>query len=98
MGKANTTAELELEVSDVSAQKVFKVANAPTDNTVGELIREMVGRMNLPSNDSSGAPLSYTARLERDGGRSLHAQERIGDVLESHDRLTLQPNIDAGLI
>jgi hypothetical protein len=97
MGKANTTAELELEISDFSGQKVFNVANAPTDNTVGELIHEMLGKMNLPRNDSSGAPLTYAARLEREG-RHLHASERIGDVLESHDRLTLQPNIDAGLI
>ncbi len=96
MGKTNATAEIELEVSDVSGQKVFSVANAPVANTVGELIHEMLGKMNLPRNDSSGAPLTYQARLEREG-RHLHASERIGDVLESRDRLTLQPNIDAGL-
>jgi len=98
MGKVETGAELELEISDVSGQKVFSVANAPVANTVGELIQEMLGKMNLPRNDSSGAPLTYQARLERDGGRHLHASERIGDVLENKDRLTLQPNIDAGLL
>ncbi len=88
--------EIELEISDVSGQKVFKVANAPVDNSVGELIREMIGKMNLPRNDAGGAPLSYQARLEREG-RHLNASERIGDALEANDRLTLQPNIDAGL-
>ncbi len=88
--------EIELEISDVSGQKVFRVANAPTDNNVGELIHEMIGKMNLPRNDASGAPLTYQARLEREG-RHLHAAERIGDALEANDRLTLQPNIDAGL-
>jgi hypothetical protein len=95
MGKT-ASPEIELEISDVSGQKVFKVANAPVDNSVGELIREMIGKMNLPRNDAGGAPLSYQARLEREG-RHLNASERIGDALESNDRLTLQPNIDAGL-
>ena len=95
MGKAETTLEIPLEISDVSGQKVFSVANAPTGNTVGELVHEMLGKMNLPRNDSSGAPLTYQARLEREG-RHLNASERIGDALERGDKLTLQPNIDAG--
>jgi len=95
MGKT-ASPEIELEISDVSGQKVFKVANAPADNSVGELIHEMIGKMNLPRNDTGGAPLTYQARLEREG-RHLNASERIGDALETNDRLTLQPNIDAGL-
>jgi hypothetical protein len=90
------TEEIELEISDVSGQKVFSVSNAPAANTVGELIREVLGHMNLPRNDAGGAPLTYQARLEREG-RHLHASERIGDALERHDRLTLQPNVDAGM-
>jgi hypothetical protein len=95
MGQAATLPELELEISDVSGQRVFSVTNAPTDGTVGELVHEMLGKMNLPQNDASGAALSYQARLEREG-RHLNASERIGDALERGDRLTLQPNIDAG--
>jgi hypothetical protein len=95
MGQAATLPELELEISDVSGQKVFSVTNAPSDGTVGELVHEMLGKMNLPQNDAGGAPLSYQARLEREG-RHLNASERIGDALERGDRLTLQPNIDAG--
>jgi hypothetical protein len=92
MGKP---AEIELEIQDVSGQKVLSVANAPTANTVGELIREVLGHMNLPRNDAAGAPLTYQARVERTG-INLHAAERIGDVLDKGDRLTLQPNVDAG--
>lgn len=94
MGNA-VTPEIELEVSDVSGQKVFKVANAPTDHSVGQLVEEMVSRLHLPRNDSSGAPLAYAARLEREG-RHLNASERIGDALEPRDRITLHPNVDAG--
>jgi hypothetical protein len=54
MGKAELTEEIELEISDVSGQKVFSVANAPTANTVGELINEVLPRMNLPRQDTSG--------------------------------------------
>jgi hypothetical protein len=96
MGKAATLPELALEISDVSGQKVYSVANAPADSTVGELVHAMLGNMNLPRNDAGGALLSYQARLEREG-RHLNASERIGDVLERGDRLTLQPNIDAGM-
>src|ERR1039458_4590133 len=76
MGKAETTLEIPLEISDVSGQKAFSVANAPTANTVGELVHEMLGKMNLPRNDASGAPLTYQARLER-VGRHLNPSERI---------------------
>jgi hypothetical protein len=95
MGKPETASGLALSVSDVSGQKVFVVANAPEDGSIGELIQDMLGKMNLPRNDSGGQPLNYHARLEREG-RHLHASERIGDALQAGDHLVLQPNIDAG--
>jgi len=95
MGKPETATGLSLTVSDVSGQKVFVVANAPEGGTVGELIEEMLGKMGLPPVDSGGRPLTYHARLEREG-RHLHASERIGDALQTEDHLTLHPNIDAG--
>lgn len=96
MGQPATAEEMELEITDVSGQKVFSVSNVPVANTVGELINEVLPQMNLSRHDSGGAPLTYHARLEREG-RHLHASERIGDALEQRDRLTLQPNIDAGM-
>ena len=96
MGKPGTVSEISsLRVSDVSGQKVFSVATAPADATIGEMIKDLLGKMNLPANDSTGQPLTYHARLEREG-RHLNAAERIGDALETGDRLTLQPNLDAG--
>jgi len=96
MGKPETANGLSLSVSDVTGQKIFVVANASADGTVGELVADLLTRMSLPESDSGGRPLNYHARLEREG-RHLHASERIGDVLEMNDHLTLQPNIDAGL-
>jgi hypothetical protein len=96
MGKPETTTGLSLTVSDVTGQKIFVVANAPAEGTVGELIQDMLGKMSLPQSDTGGHPLNYHARLEREG-RHLHASERLGDVLQMEDHISLLPNIDAGL-
>ncbi len=90
------TESLSLQVSDVSGQKVANVSEISSEGTVGELIDGLLSQMSLPVNDVAGRPLNYHARLERDGGRHLNASERIGDVLETGDKLVLQPNIDAG--
>jgi len=84
-----------LQVSDVSGQKLASVNQVPQDATVGELIQGLLAQMNLPQNDVGGRPLTYHARLEREG-RHLHASERVGDALQTGDRVVLQPNIDAG--
>ena len=85
---------IDLEVSDVSAQKKLK-ARVPPDSSIGELIQGSLGRMHLPPKDADGQPLTYQARLAREG-RQLHGSERVGDVLKPGDQVTLQPNIDAG--
>jgi hypothetical protein len=84
-----------LEVTDVSGQKRVTVDDVHSAGTVGELIDGLLPEMQLTRNDVAGRPLTYHARLEREG-RHLHASERIGDALRAGDRLVLQPNIDAG--
>ena len=84
-----------LQVMDVSGQKKADVRDVPQDATVGELLQGLLSQMNLPQNDATGRPLTYHARLEREG-RHLLASERVGDALQAGDELVLQPNIDAG--
>lgn len=84
-----------LMVTDVSGQKRANVRDVPQDSTVGELLQGLLSQMNLPRNDPGGRPLTYHARLEREG-RHLLASERVGDALQAGDELVLQPNIDAG--
>jgi hypothetical protein len=84
-----------LEVSDVSGQKTATVTEVPPDASVGELVEQLLVELQLTRNDSSGRPLTYHARLDREGRHLLHS-ERVGDALQSGDRLVLQPNIDAG--
>jgi len=94
MGKAENLG-IGLQATDVSGQKMVNVKGVPPDSTVGELIQGLLAQMSLPPNDVSGRPLTYHARLEREG-RHLHAAERVGDALQTGDQVVLQPNIDAG--
>ena len=84
-----------IEASDVTGQNRVAVDDLPMDFTVGEVLDGLVPRMQLPRKDSNGRPLTYHARLEREG-RHLNRSERVGDALLPSDRVVLQPNIDAG--
>jgi hypothetical protein len=90
-----TTPLKQIRVSDVSGQNQVLVDEVPSDTTIGEFLEELVPRMKLPRKDSGGRPLTYHARLEREG-RHLNRSERVSESLQESDRLTLQPNIDAG--
>ena len=88
---------LTVEVSDVSGAKVVE-ADVPSDFSVAEMIKSMVGELELPVNDDAGNPVAYRAHLESQG-RQLLPSERCGDILqrEKQDKITLEPdNVDAG--
>jgi hypothetical protein len=84
-----------LRVTDVSGQKSVKAAGVPTNFTVGELVQRLIAKMGLAPNDTTGRPLHYQARLDREG-RHLHGAETVGDALREDDEIVLTPNIDAG--
>lgn len=84
-----------IRASDVTGQKRVDVKDVPTNATVGELIEGLLPRMNLPRNDSGGRPLTYHARLDREG-RHLHSSEIVGETLMPEDRIVLHPEINAG--
>ncbi|RPH62182.1 MAG: hypothetical protein EHM89_06020 [Acidobacteria bacterium] len=92
---ATAVVETGFEISDVTGQKVLAVSGMPEDVTVSELVQGLVGKMRLPLNDASGRPLSYHARLDREG-RHLQGAERVAEAVRSGDRVVLQPNVDAG--
>ena len=87
--------DLDLEVSDLSGQKLLNVRSVAEDATIGELIEGSVPRMRLPGEDVEGRALNYHALLEREG-RHLHSSELVSDVLQPKYKIVLQPNIDAG--
>ena len=84
-----------IRASDVTGQRQVNVGDVRSDTTVGELLDGLVPRMQLPRINSSGEPLVYEIRHDREG-RHLNRAERVGDALSPDDKLTIQPRIDAG--
>ena len=92
---ATAVMETEFEISDVTGQKVLAVSGIPTDATIEDLVRDFIGRMRLPAQDTGGRVLTYHARSDRQG-RHLLGSERVADAVEPGERVVLQPNVDAG--
>ncbi len=92
MGKPEET--FTVYASDVSGQMTAEATDI-ADASVGELVQGLLAEMKLPRNDAGGRPLVYAARLDREG-RALNANERVAEALQPGDKITLQPNIDAG--
>ena len=90
-----STTTVAISASDVTGQRNTDLP-VPSDHTVAETTRRLLERMGLVKHDRNGHPLTYRARLDREG-RNLNGSERIGDILESGDHLVLQPSITAGL-
>ncbi|MEW6741303.1 MAG: hypothetical protein AB1486_00975 [Planctomycetota bacterium] len=90
-----TLQSLRLKVTDFSRQQEADISEVPADSTVGEFIDGLLPQMNLPQQDYEGRPLSWGARLEREG-RRLHASERLVDAVQDRDELMLLPDVEAG--
>jgi len=93
---ANAIEEIgPINVQDVTGQREVRLRSAPSDATVLEVVKQLLGDMEMSSSDTEGRPLNYHARLEREE-RMLGDNERVGDVLQPNDSLRLLPTIDAG--
>ena len=88
---------ISLTANDTSGQKKVSVAGIARDSaeTIGEFVARLVPKMGLPQADAEGRPLTYHARLEREG-RHLHASEVISEAVQDDDQIVLQPVIMAG--
>ena len=86
---------LEINVRDVTGQRPYVARGLPVDLSVGDMVRRLSEKMNLPRTDSAGLPHSYHAYLDREA-RHLHAGEKVGDALQDQDSLVLRPDIQAG--
>ena len=86
---------LEVQATDVTGQKRVRAKRVRMESRMQDLVEDLLPRLQLPAQDSSGRPLTYHARLDREG-RHVHASEVVGEALLPNDTLTLQPNVDAG--
>lgn len=93
----NSTMSLDLNLTarDVSGQRAFSLRRYAADGTIAELVRKLVTRMGLATEDSAGRPHLYRAFLDREA-RHLHGSELVGDSLQENDELVLHPQVQAG--
>jgi hypothetical protein len=84
---------MSLTVEDFTGQVRRRARGIPRSATVADLVGGLTRELHLPANDSQGRPLTYAARAR---GESLLESDRLGDVLEEEDVVTLAPNVTAG--
>ena len=91
----NHTATMDVFARGPSGAARVKASGVPTGSTVAEFVRSMLGRMKLVDRDPDGRPLTYRARLAREG-RLLNPNERVGDALEPDDEVVIAARVEAG--
>lgn len=84
---------MSLMVEDFTGQVRHRASGIPRDATLGELITSVATRLRLPANDAQGRPVTYAARAR---GASLNESDRVGEVLEENEVVTLTQNVTAG--
>jgi hypothetical protein len=84
---------MSLMVEDFTGQMRHRASGIPRDATMGEVLASLAGRLRLPVNDSQGRPVTYAARAR---GASLNESDRVGEVLEENEVVTLTQNVTAG--
>lgn len=88
-----STATMTLKVEDSTGQVRRRARGIPRDASVGDFMTSLVQDLRLPVNDSQGRPLTYTAHAH---GESLLESDRLGDVLQEEETVTLTQNVTAG--
>jgi hypothetical protein len=93
MSKMSANGTIDLVVEDLSGQVRRRARGVPRQATVGDLVSGLTREMRLPANDLQGRPLTYGARAR---GESLAESDRVGEVLDSEEVVTLVQNVTAG--
>ena len=88
------SATMTLEVEDFTGQLKRRAKNVRRDDQVGDLVTNLAQKLHLPDIDAGGRPVRYGARTSR--GDVLNYTDRVGDVLEEGEIITLTKNVTAG--
>ena len=86
---------LEVEVVDHTASK-RKKAQMPDGVPVGKIISALITKMNLPTTDPSGQPVSYHLDHKQSGKRLREDQTLKSAGVRNGDVLRILPRIEAG--
>jgi hypothetical protein len=88
------SATMTLEIEDFTGQKTRRASGVNGDEQIGDLVNNLAHEMQLPDIDASGRPVQYGALTSR--GDVLNFTDRVGDVLEEGDTITLTKSVTAG--
>lgn len=91
---ATATAMPRVRAQDVAGLKEVNWAPKSNQQTVAEMIDELVSELHLAEDDGV-SPIVYSARRESDG-MSLSASEQVIDVLSENETVVLEPDATAG--
>jgi hypothetical protein len=83
-----------VRAQDVAGLKEVNWMPKSSNQTVAEMIDELVSELRLPEDDGV-SPIVYSARRESDG-LALSASEQVIDVLSENDSVLLEPDVNAG--
>ena len=87
--------KLEVEIVDHTASR-RKRAELPDSVEVGKLVQALVTKMNLPTTDPSGQPVSYHLDHKQSGKRLREDQTLKAAGVSNGDVLRIFPRIEAG--
>ena len=85
---------MTLEVEDFTGQIRNRASGIPRTATVDDLVESIQGEMQLPDQDAGGRPIQYGVLSS--SGEMLNATDKIGDVLEDAELVTLTKSVTAG--
>jgi hypothetical protein len=89
-----TTAMPRVRAQDVAGLKQVNWVPKSNNQTVAEMIDELIAELRLPEDDGI-SPIVYSARRESDG-MALSASEQAIDVLSENETVVLEPDVNAG--
>lgn len=87
---------IEVEIVDHTASKRRK-AQMPDNVPVGKIVSVLITKMDLPTTDPSGQPVSYHIDHKQSGKRLKEDQTLKEAKVQNGDVLRILPRIEAGI-
>ncbi len=85
---------LAINVEDMTGNLNKRAAGIPRDASIDELIASLSHALGMPEMDAQGNPILYGLRTS--DGDPLNPTDRVGDVLQPDDTVTLTKSVTAG--
>ncbi len=86
--------KMTLDVQDFTGQVRHRARGIPRSATVSDLVDSLRSELQLPDHDAQGRPIQYGALTS--AGDMLNATDRLGEVLEDEEAVTLAKSVTAG--